>query len=108
MAEWFIKHVTGRGGQQRLILEFTVRFVMSTTTYRGVVRGNSIVLSDPDLHLADGTVVVVTPLELIPGTGAAILAAVKASPEVTAEDVDELERMMDSEQRPLSPPPNFE
>ena len=65
---------------------------MSVATYRGVVKGQSIVVLEGPVPLADGTHVLVTPLLPEPGTPAALLAAMEAEPHLTSEDVAELEK----------------
>lgn len=79
---------------------------MSTATYTGVVHGKSVFLEDAPTPLPDGTRVLVTPLPE-PGTTAALLAAIQAAPHVTAEDVAELEAILEAGNRPPSPAPTF-
>jgi hypothetical protein len=79
---------------------------MGTATYTGIVRGNSIFLEDAPTALPDGTRVLVTPLP-DQGTMAALLAAIQAPPHVTAEDVAELEAILEADKRPPSPAPTF-
>jgi hypothetical protein len=79
---------------------------MSTATYTGIVHGGSVVLEDAATPLPDGTRVLVTPLPER-GTTAALLAAIQAAPHVTAEDVAELEAILEAGKRPPSPPPTF-
>ena len=67
-------------------------------TYRGKVKGGTVVL-EGDVSLEDGTEVIVTPVLPKPGTGAAIVAAMAAAPQVPRECVDELERLIDERQR---------
>ena len=64
---------------------------MKTETYPGVVRGGTVVLLTDSPPLTDGTEVLVMPVSRTPGTAAAVLAAVSASPSVPAAWVDELE-----------------
>jgi hypothetical protein len=68
---------------------------MSTATYSGVVRGGSVVLEDSPTPLPEGTPVTVTPVPE-PGTPAALLAAIQAEPHLAAEDVAELEAVLES------------
>ena len=75
---------------------------MSSKTYRGVVRGQAVVFGDGSAPLPDGTEVLVIPLSAEPGTPAAVLAAMKAEPQLTAEDVAELERAIAEGRRPLA------
>lgn len=73
---------------------------MSTITYRGIVKGNTIIL-EKEPELPDGTEVLVTPLEMVKGSPQAILAALKASPPVRHEDIEELLRLIDEGKRPV-------
>ena len=79
---------------------------MSAATYTGIVHGRSVVLEDAPTPLPDGTRVLVTPLPER-GTTEALLAAIQAAPHVTAEDVAELEAILEAGKRPPSPPPTF-
>lgn len=74
---------------------------MSTATYRGRVQGKMVVL-EGDVPLEDGTEVLVTPVAPRPGTGAAVVAAMKAGPQVPREWVDELERLIEEGHRPAT------
>ena len=74
---------------------------MSTATYKGVIRGQGIVLLEGDVPLPDGTKVLVTPLIPQPGTAEAVLAAVNTPPFVTKEDVEELEKAIAQGKKPL-------
>ena len=65
------------------------------------------VLLDKETPLTEGTEVVVTLLAGEPGSSAAILAAVENAPQVPAEWVDELERLIAEGRRPSSPPVLF-
>jgi hypothetical protein len=76
------------------------RPVMTSETYRGVVRGGTVVLLDREPPLTDGTEVVVTPVATAPGPPAAVLAAMQAAPHVPAAWVDELEALMAAGRRP--------
>ena len=76
---------------------------MTTTAYRGVVRGG-VVLLDKDTPLAEGTEVLVTAAAYAPGSPAAILAAMESAPQVPAEWVDELERLIAQGGRAPAPP----
>jgi hypothetical protein len=73
---------------------------MSNGTYRGVVRGGTVVLLEQETPLAEGTEVLVTPLPPAPGTAAAVLAAVEGPPHVPVEWVDELEALIAAGRRP--------
>jgi hypothetical protein len=69
------------------------------TSYRGVVRGGTIVLLEKAATLPEGTEVRVTPVGK-PGTAAAVVAAVEAPPHVPPEWVDELEELIAAGRRP--------
>ena len=71
-------------------------------SYRGIVKGGTIVFRAHPSPLADGTEVIVTPLNPEPGTPAAVLAAMAAEPHVPSEWVDELEQLIAEGQRPPS------
>jgi len=73
---------------------------MQDTPYTGVVKGRQITL-DKKARLPEGTRVLVTPMENIKGSPQAILAALKASPPVSHEDVQELLRLIDDGKRPV-------
>jgi hypothetical protein len=79
---------------------------MSSASYTGIVHGKSVFLEDAPTPLPDGTRVLVTPLP-DQGTMAALLAAIQAPPHVTAEDVAELEAILEAGKRPPSPAPTF-
>jgi hypothetical protein len=68
-------------------------------TYRGVLRGGTVVLLEERTPLPDGTVVLVTPVEPQPGTAAALIAAMEAGPHVPVEWVKELEQIIEAGQR---------
>lgn len=63
----------------------------------GVVRGATVVLDD-NANLGEGTHVVITPI--VPGTPAAVLAAVDAAAPVPADWVDELDQLIAQGRRP--------
>jgi hypothetical protein len=69
-------------------------------TYRGVVRGGKVVLLDEETRLVEGTTVIVTPVAVTPGSPAAVLAAMAASPSVPVDWVDELEQLIAEGRRP--------
>ena len=75
---------------------------MSTGPYEGVVRGETIVLLEGDLKLADGTKVLVTPVATEVGSQQAVLAAVLGEPHVRASDVQLMQSMIDQASRPLA------
>ena len=72
---------------------------MKRASYRGVVRGQTIVLSENAASLADGTEVLVMPLPLEPGTPGAVLAAMESEPHLTREDIEELQKAIDQGRR---------
>jgi hypothetical protein len=74
--------------------------MMTSETYRGVVRGGMVVFLEPAKPLTDGTEVLVTPVAAGPGTPAAVLAAMQASPQVPVEWVDELDQVIAAGRRP--------
>jgi hypothetical protein len=74
---------------------------MSTTSYTGTVYGKSEVLENSESPLPDGTRVLVTPLSE-PGTSDALLAAIQAEPLLAAEDVAELEAVLEDKGKPPS------
>jgi hypothetical protein len=71
---------------------------MAAGACKGVIKGGSVVLEE-GATLAEGTEVLVTPLQADPGTP----EASRSGPHVRPEDVDELERLIEEGQRPLSP-----
>ena len=73
---------------------------MNAQTLRGVVRNGIIVLQGNMPSLAEGTEVLVTPVQPEKGSPAAVLAAVAAPPHVPREWVDELEALIAQGQRP--------
>jgi len=73
---------------------------MTHEAYRGVVRGRMVVLLETGTSLAEGTEVLVTPVTDMPGSPAAVLAALATSPQVPAEWVDELEQIIAEGRRP--------
>ena len=76
---------------------------MKQESYRGVVRGQTIVLLEKPVALADGTEVLVMPLPPDPGTPAAVLAAMEAEPHLTQEDFEELEKAIAQGRRGPAP-----
>lgn len=81
---------------------------MSAESYRGVLRGGTVVVLEGSVPLADGTYVLVTPMPLQPGSGPAIVQAMAALPPVPKEWVDELERLIREGERPPSREVPFE
>lgn len=74
---------------------------MAMAAYKGVVKGKKVLLV-ADVDLPDGTEVIVSPIEMVKGSPAAVLAAMKAPPHLKSEDVDEFERLIQAGQRPAS------
>jgi hypothetical protein len=74
---------------------------MTTEAYRGVVRGRVVVLRE-QTPLPEGAEVLVTPVGAPPGSPAAVLDALEASPPVPGGWVDELEQLIAQGRRPLS------
>lgn len=73
---------------------------MTHPVYKGVVRGKTVMLEEPE-GLPDGTVVLVTPLEAARGSPQAVLAAMDAAPHVTPGDVADLMRGIEEGKRPV-------
>jgi len=76
---------------------------MSSQIFRGVLKGQKIVLLDKPAPLPDGTQVTVTPLPVEAGTPAALLAAMDAEPHLSSEDIAELEKAIEAGRRPPTP-----
>jgi hypothetical protein len=72
---------------------------MGNQTYRGVIKGGSVVLLETTAPLPDGTHVLVTPMDPQPGSAEAVLAAMAAEPHLTKEDVELLERSIEEGKR---------
>lgn len=79
---------------------------MTQAAYRGIVCGG-VVFLDQGTPLAEGTEVLVTPVDAQRGSGAALVVALESAPKVPAEWVDELEQLIAEGQRPPSPPVVF-
>jgi hypothetical protein len=79
---------------------------MKTSSYRGVVRGGTVVL-EAEAQLCEGTEVVVTPVFADRGSPAAVIAAAEAAPHVPDGWVDELEDLIAQGRRPPSGPELF-
>ena len=75
---------------------------MIQQTFRGVMKGQTLVVLETAVPLPDGTPVEVTPLPDDVGSAAAVLAAMAAEPHVTPEDVAELERTIAAGRRPTA------
>lgn len=73
---------------------------MTTESYRGIVRGSTVLLEKAP-EVPDGTEVLVTPLETPQSSPQAVLAALKASPPVSHEDVMELLKLIEEGKRPV-------
>ncbi len=58
-------------------------FVVINQTFRGVLKGQTLVVLECPVPLPDGTPVEVTPLNFETGSGAAVMAAMEAEPHVT-------------------------
>ena len=81
---------------------------MTTKTYRGTVRNQTIILLDGSATIPEGTEVLITPIDPVPvdpvpGSSAALLAAMDSEPHVPSEWVDELEALIAEGQRPPLP-----
>lgn len=74
---------------------------MALSPCTGIVKDNTVILQD-GATLPEGTPVLVTPMEALPGSPQAVLAAMKAPPHLKPEDVDEFERLIEAGQRPVS------
>jgi hypothetical protein len=72
---------------------------MSVVSYKGVVRGKTVVLGD-EADLPEGTGVLVTPLPPPKGSPQAILEALKAFCPVSHEAAEELRRLIREGKRP--------
>jgi hypothetical protein len=73
-------------------------------TYKGIARGKTIELEEPlPFPIGEPITVSVEPLaeELRPGSPAAILKVLREPPHLTSEDVDELERAIESGKLPV-------
>jgi hypothetical protein len=76
-------------------------------SYRGVVKGQTILLLEKPAGLVDGTEVLVTLLPPEPGTPAALLAAMEAEPHLTTRDIEELEKAIAQGRRRPAPAERF-
>jgi hypothetical protein len=74
---------------------------MQTASYRGVVRGRTIVLANGS-ELPEGTEVVVTVADDAPGSPAAILRALCEAPQVDHDAVEELRRLIECGRQPMN------
>ncbi|HKI34509.1 MAG TPA: hypothetical protein VKA46_21820 [Gemmataceae bacterium] len=67
---------------------------MDRQTYRGVIRGGTVVIVEEPVPLTDGTPVLVTQDPEPPGSPAAVIRAVMSGPPLPKGWVDELERLI--------------
>lgn len=67
---------------------------MNPIVYKGVVKGNNVVLEE-GTTLPEGTKVLVTPIEVARGSPQAVLSAIDAPPRLKSEDVAELLRLIE-------------
>lgn len=74
---------------------------MKTKVYKGVVRGDKVVFNER-ARPPEGTEVLVTPLPPANGSPQVVLSAMKASPHLKPEDVEEFERLIENSKRRLS------
>lgn len=83
---------------------------MSTDSFRGIVKSGSIILEDPISEIPDGTHVLIMPIgePLVRGTPAGILAAMRAEPRVSKQDVEELMKIIAEARQPVMPKDIFE
>jgi hypothetical protein len=75
-------------------------FAVMDQTFRGVMKGQTLVVLDRAAPLPDGTPVEVTPLRAEAGSPEAVLATMQAGPHVTAEDIAELDKAIAAGRRP--------
>jgi hypothetical protein len=75
---------------------------MTERGFRGVMKGQTLVVLDQAVPLPDGTPVEVSPLHIESGSSDAVLAAVSAEPHVTGEDVAELTTAIRAGRRPAT------
>ena len=74
---------------------------METAVWKDIVRGRTVILEEGTV-LPEGMEVLVMPLQALPGSPQAVLAAMKAEPHLKLEDVNELERLIEVGKRPVS------
>ena len=86
--------------QVHLVMGSAANSPLAGTVHKGIVKGRSIILDD-EISLPEGTEVQVIPMAPQPGSAAAILAAMKAPPHLTEEDVAELEQAIEAGRRVL-------
>ena len=73
---------------------------MSKTSYKGIVKGRTVVLEEA-ADLEEGIEVWVTPLEMPKGSPQAVLAAIDAPPHIKPADVNELMQLIEEGKRPV-------
>jgi hypothetical protein len=73
---------------------------VSDQTFRGVMKGQTLVVLERPAPVPDGTPVEVRPLLYEAGSPEAVLRAMEAEPHVTLQDVGELERAIAQGRRP--------
>jgi len=74
---------------------------MAAFSYKGIVRGRTVVLGD-DADLPEGTGVLVTPLPPEKGSPQAILEALEASRPISHEAAEDLRRLIGEHRRTAS------
>ena len=74
---------------------------MAVFSYKGIVRGKTVVLGD-EADLPEGTGVLVTPLPAMKGSPQAILEALEASRPISHEAAEELRRLITVNRQPAS------
>jgi hypothetical protein len=75
---------------------------VTNQTFRGVLKGQTLVVLDCAAPLPDGTPMEVTLLRPEIGSAEAVLAAMAAEPHLTTEDIAELERAINQGHRPTA------
>jgi hypothetical protein len=75
---------------------------VTNQSFRGVMKGQTLVVLERAAPLPDGTPVEVTPLHFEAGSPEALRAAMEAEPHLTAEDVAELEKAIAEGRRPAA------
>jgi hypothetical protein len=73
---------------------------MNQQSFRGVMKGQSLVILETPVPLPDGTPVQVTSVASEVRSAAAVLAAMDAEPHLSPDDVAELEEAIASRRRP--------
>jgi hypothetical protein len=75
---------------------------VTNQTFRGVLKGQTLVVLDCAAPLPDGTPMEVTLLRPETGSAEAVLTAMAAEPYLTGEDIAELERAIYQGHRPAA------